>query len=480
MICLGFQIWNAQAQKEMKLAPFTSLVVDLPVHLTLVQGKEIKVTHPESLGGLKFKVKNEVLTIAVEGDEAPKFKDLTLYFESLNSIDATGAAVIQTGAGKVLEGESLEINCNGAVKTDLNIRVNKLIFKGEGACQSTWKGGATHASVELSGAGKYQAADLKTVETDLKAGGASKFEVNASESLMILAEGASKGDIYGNPSKRQIKLLGLSKVHDRKTGENLSDERQGGGDDTTRITLGKKKLIIIEEEKEKKYRDEDNQEGNKSGRVRKYELKHVYTGVELGMNSFSRPGLNFSMPTGFDYLDCNSGSSWFIGLNILEGDLQLWKNRLALTSGLGFEVVNFNFRSDRILIPNANTVSADSGSLALIKNRLQNLNISVPLLVKFAPRMGKKRNGFHLAAGIIGSYTPGTQLVATSTALGYEQKVKVWDDFNVNPFRVVATFRAGYGWFRGFVNVGLTPYFRTNASNPDIRTFTAGITVVSF
>jgi hypothetical protein len=67
-----------------------------------------------------------------------------------------------------------------------------------------------------------------------------------------------------------------------------------------------------------------------------------------------------------------------------------------------------------------------------------------------------------------------------STANGYNEKLEIRDDFNINPFRLTGTVRVGYGWFRAFANYNLTPYFNTSNGNPDVRTFTAGLTLVSF
>jgi hypothetical protein len=111
---------------------------------------------------------------------------------------------------------------------------------------------------------------------------------------------------------------------------------------------------------------------------------------------------------------------------------------------------------------------------------MYNFNISVPLLLKFAPRTAKTKNGFHLAAGIIGSYIAFSQMRLESTANGYNEKLEIRDDFNINPFRLTGTVRVGYGWFRAFANYNLTPYFNTSNGNPDVRTFTAGLTLVSF
>ncbi len=111
---------------------------------------------------------------------------------------------------------------------------------------------------------------------------------------------------------------------------------------------------------------------------------------------------------------------------------------------------------------------------------MYNFNINVPLLVKFAPRTKKNRNGFHLAAGVIGTFKAHSHEKQETSANGYTEEIKIKDDFNINPFRVAATVRVGYGWFRAFANYSLTPYFKQTNGNPDVRVFSAGITLVPF
>ena len=113
-------------------------------------------------------------------------------------------------------------------------------------------------------------------------------------------------------------------------------------------------------------------------------------------------------------------------------------------------------------------------------NKLYTFDFTAPLLIKFAPGSKKDaKGGFHIAAGAILHYVTGGSVLTESTANGYFQRTVINDNFNINPFRVDATIRAGYGHVKFFANYSLTPYFNTSAG-ADVRLFAAGITLVGF
>ncbi len=468
---------GAKAQSEVSLGDFTSIETSIPVNLQLISSDRAKAAHSKDVNAFSLEISNGVLEIGFKKGVPPSSEPLMIYFVSLKEIEISGAATVETQKGSSIKGESFELECSGAAKANLMVELKKLVVESAGASKITFEGSAEQANIELAGASKYYAANLKTKELKLESAGASTFEVFASEAITVEAAGAVKGTYYGNPITRNINVSGVSNIVDASTGKNLTDERSNP-DDTTRISLGKKKFIIIEEGDD--IRIEKDGEKKKDAEEKKKELKSVYAGIELGMGSFTSNQLGTALPTAYDFLKTDVSKSWYTGINLYEADLQIVKNKLALTSGLGIEFQNMEFNTDRVLNANVNQISADSGLKAMTRNRLYNFNLSVPLLVKFAPRTAKSNNGFHIAAGVIGTYRAYTHLRLESTAMGYEEEIKIRDDFNTNPFRVSATVRVGYGWFRAFANYNLTPYFNTNNGNPDVRAFTAGLTIIPF
>jgi hypothetical protein len=475
LLSLSTSVW---AQKEVELPAFNKIEMDAPIKLKLVHGNATKATHENGLESIKFHVDKKVLTMEYSGEGFPKSEPITIYYTDINSIEMNGAGEIEMEAGSEIKGEAFSLECNGATKAKLNLVVTDAKIESNGASKITLAGSATHADIELAGASKLFAGEFKVKDMKMDVAGASYFNVFASENLEVDAAGASKGVYAGAPVNKKINVSGLSNIVDAQTGDNIKDERINH-DDTTRITVGKKKLIIIEEGDDLKVEMEEGDKKAESSN-KKYELKKVYAGFEIGMNQMISPKMDFNLPAKYNYLDCRVEKSWFYGLNLLEGDVQLIKNKLAISSGFGMEFQNFSFNSDQVLKANGTTIMADSGLVPLSKNKLYNYNLSVPLFIKYAPRTRKDRNNFHLAVGVIGSFKAYSHVKTVTSYMGYEEQVKSIDDYSINPFRLTATARIGYGWFRAFANYSLTPFFNQDHGNPDIRVFTAGITLIPF
>ncbi len=468
------------AQTIVPLPEFTKIEMDAPIKLQLVSGSTNKATWESNSTDYSFKVLNGTLMVEYAGSGINKSETVKVYFSNLTAIKIDGVSDISMGEGSIIAGDAFELNTDGASKVNLKTEVKTLKIDADGASKINIQGKADIANITIDGACKLYGNELKCNSLKVNADGSTYFNVNASETLEINADGAAKGIYTGNPVNKRINVSGVSNIVDANTGESMADERAQSNDDTTRITVGKKKVIIIEEGSGIRIETEEGDEKCCGNESKRYDLKKVYAGFELGMSQLMSPNFNSKLPTGYDFLDCRVEKSWFYGLNLLEGDLQLVKNKLAITTGLGMEFLNLRFNTDQLLIANVNTVSADSGLTAFSKNKMYNYNLNVPLLIKFAPRTKKDRNNFHFAVGVVGTFKAYSHLRTESTALGYQQESKIKDDYNINPFRLTATARIGYGWFRAFANYSLTPYFNQENGNPDIRLFSAGITLIPF
>lgn len=462
------------AQKDVKVPAFSKVNFDLPIKLMLLKGSEPKAELSGDYEKILFEVKDKTLELNLNGAIPDANKVIKLYFSELNELVIDGAGSVEMLLGEKITADSFSLKCNGVVKVNLAFAVKDLALDMDGAGKVTLSGKVETANLKLSGVSKLFANELHCKDLMVNASGASFYNIHATGNLWIDASGASKGIYAGNPVNKIINISGLASIVDAATGDQMNDERSGTGDDTTRITIGKKKFIIIED-KDKITLGED---GKKE--VKQYKLKRVYAGFELGINQFTTAAMQTNLPTQYDFLAVNTEKSWFYGLNLWEGDYQIVKNKMALTTGLGMEFQEFNFNSNRVLQANQNVLAADSGFIVLSKNRLYAYQLNVPLMVKFAPRTKKSKNKFHMALGFIGSFKAYSHLNTETSAKGFEEHSKIVDDFNINPFRLTATARAGYGWFRAFANYSLTPYFKTTYGNPDFRTLSVGLTLIPF
>ncbi|MCG9881396.1 MAG: DUF2807 domain-containing protein [Bacteroidia bacterium] len=465
---------SAFAQKETRLTNYTKINFDVPLKVVLVKGSEPKFKVGEGYEKISCEVKNETLEIELNGTVPSANQKLTLYYTTLDAIEMDGAGSIETEGSEKITSNEFKLVSRGAVKAILGIEANDFLLETQGASKVTLSGSAKNAKLNVSGASKIYANELACKDMMVNASGASFYNINSKGDLLIDASGTSKGIYSGNPENKIINISGLANIVDAATGDQMKDDRMGDGDDTTRITIGKKKLIIIEDKDKITLGEESNKKD------KKYELKSVFAGFELGVNQFTTNSMSTNLPNQYDFLEVKPEKSFFFGLNLLEGDYQIITNKLAITTGFGMEFQNFGFNTNRTLIPNQNAVMADSGLFALSRNNLYAYQLTVPLLLKFAPRTSKSKNKFHAAIGVIGSFKAYSHLRTETSAQGFEQETFIKDDFNINPFRLSATARVGYGWFRLFANYSLTPYFKTEQATPDFRTLSVGLTVIPF
>jgi hypothetical protein len=243
--------------------------------------------------------------------------------------------------------------------------------------------------------------------------------------------------------------------------------------DTTRLKIGKRKFIIIDDDK----KDNEKHAGETEKRRR---MKHVYAGLETGVNALTTSNMSFAHGNEYKFLNTKLGSSWLYGINLFEIDGHIIKNKLAFTTGLGSQFSNYHFEGNSYITPNSDTLSSTDAGIALTKNKLYTYDINVPLLLKYAPGSKKDANGgFHFAIGAIVRYTATAKVVTETSARGSEERLTFKDDFNMNAFRVDGTIRVGYDKIKLFANYSLTPYFN-NSKAPDVRAFAAGIMFIGF
>jgi hypothetical protein len=96
------------------------------------------------------------------------------------------------GEIKGFDNEELSIDATGACELYLNVSVDDLELKFAGASTAEIKGDVEDLKAELIGASKIEAYDLMADRARIKASGASKAEVYASEELDLTSDGVSK------------------------------------------------------------------------------------------------------------------------------------------------------------------------------------------------------------------------------------------------------------------------------------------------
>jgi hypothetical protein len=133
--------------------------------------------------------------------------------------------------------------------------------------------------------------------------------------------------------------------------------------------------------------------------------------------------------------------------------LNLIQHHLWLSYGLYFEFNSYKYNNDDVIIPRIDSLNYQVSDVPLKKNKLSCEYLGVPLMLRYESNPRSLSNSFHVSAGGFGEYLIGARTKTKSTE---NDKNKVHDDFNLNPFRYGIAARAGYGFVNIFANFGLS------------------------
>jgi hypothetical protein len=126
----------------------------------------------------------------------------------LSRIETSGSVNVQ---GENLESETLAVETSGSAHVDLDVNANSLEATSSGAASFSMRGRTDSQSVDMSGAGKYEAADLDSRTCRVKISGSGKAEVKVSEELDVTISGSGKVAYLGDPEVTKS-ISGAGKV----------------------------------------------------------------------------------------------------------------------------------------------------------------------------------------------------------------------------------------------------------------------------
>jgi hypothetical protein len=121
----------------------------------------------------------------------------------------------------------------------------------------------------------------------------------------------------------------------------------------------------------------------------------------------------------------------------------------------------------------------NEGDVKYIKSKFTIGYLNAPLYLTFATKPIKKGKRLFISPGVTGGWRFTSYNKRKVEVDGDESKSRNKDDFNLNPFRVNASLRIGYGDFVLFANYALTDLFQ-RGKGPDITPFSVGVRVVGF
>ncbi|MGE5425457.1 MAG: outer membrane beta-barrel protein [Syntrophothermus sp.] len=229
-----------------------------------------------------------------------------------------------------------------------------------------------------------------------------------------------------------------------------------------------------------------------------------WAGVELGWNGYLTPDFDMNFPAGEKYMDLNWSRSLVVNLNPVELNLNLVKNHLGLTSGIGFSLQNYYFKNSTFLTGDSSklmgyTLTDNNMVQADMKvNKLFLAWLNVPVLLEYQTRSGVHMNSFHFGLGVIGgvkigSYTKQwfysrnvdyniydeTKHATVATLHVGEKPIRQRDSYYLNPFKVDVTARIGWSFINLWGTYSLTRMFEKD-KGPELYPYTVGITLLGW
>jgi hypothetical protein len=228
-----------------------------------------------------------------------------------------------------------------------------------------------------------------------------------------------------------------------------------------------------------------------------------WAGIDLGIGGYVTPDFNMNFNPGYPYMNLNTARSLTVNINPFELNLNLVKNKLGFTTGLGFQISNYYFTDDYILIKDSASLTAykvqdaNGNPVDLKVNKLVVSTLNLPLFFEYQTNPYRRLSSFHVTVGVIaglriGSYTKqvyddkdGSYYLVDSkgnkiaTYSVEHHDVRDRGAYHLSPFKLDAAFRIGWSHLNLFGTYSLTQMFQKN-QGPELYPFTVGITLLGW
>lgn len=201
--------------------------------------------------------------------------------------------------------------------------------------------------------------------------------------------------------------------------------------------------------------------------------RDFWSGYDFGFNGYLTNSGGTSMDPGFEGFNINQGKSLHMGFNLYELGIPIYKHNVVFVTGLGIDYNNYRFSSKYSPFgtpdSSGNYVERDYS-----QNRLKTFYATLPVMLGLDFSKPHKK-GLHLAFGVVGGVRIGSYTKEKYNEDGAVVKTNTRDELDLNPFRLSAQARVGYGDFTVFASYGLTEMFRANTGKPELYPFSFGV-----
>ena len=205
---------STKIDEQRNLATFNAIEISGNIELVLTQDSVQKVVvsaQSEFMPHIITSVENGILLISTEKIFLNRAVKVTISSDSLQSIEAKGAATISTVQQQKFRNLSLSLVGASQAIMDVNV-VNTLNLEIKGASKAELSGTAQSLKIRGVGASQVEAFKLITQNATVEMVGASQAEIHATQSIDAQAKGASHIDCQGSPKTVKQKDTGASQI----------------------------------------------------------------------------------------------------------------------------------------------------------------------------------------------------------------------------------------------------------------------------
>lgn len=474
--------------KTYKMPYFNGIEIGDLANVKIVIGDNPSVKiNSENEGEASFEIKNEILIITP--GTMTNFNNVKIIVECNNLIYIKTSGVSKLSSEFTIKSGELEIKAMGASKVDLNIDVQSLHTDISGAAKITLKGNALLHNSQLSGAANLNAKELIVEKMDVKGSGASKANVNVKTELNGILTGVSTVKYDQKPTLVNLSGNDIDSPKKYKSIGNAADDTVNvsflGNDikvidgEDTKITIGNTEIIAGD-------KGVKINKGNKD-KTYVHKFKGHWAGFELGFNGYVNkdfgtaiPSFTNESPSKYEFLELNDVKSVGVNLNLFELNGNIINNRFGVVSGIGLQWNNYRFNDNVVLLPDSGVIYGyhNTNITSYIKSKLVESWVRIPLFLEYqtAKRKGKQ---FHIAAGGVFGYKLASHSKQVHFEGGDRTKDKVYSDFYLNPVKLDAEVRIGWGPINLFASYAITPLFK-DGKGPELYPYMVGITLAGW
>ncbi|MFA5971798.1 MAG: DUF2807 domain-containing protein [Lentimicrobiaceae bacterium] len=506
--------------QEREVPAFDAIKVGCAINLYISQGDKqmVKVVTDENLQDrIITKVANGTLSLSCDNIKDATKMNVYVTAVNLSKIDASGASKV-TGE-TLLKSDAFGLYTSGAAKTTLNIETGTFNNETSGAASNTislaaktantevsgagflaLKGSAEMHKTQVSGAGSLKALEFITDNTDANVSGAGNAKIMARKQLKADLSGAGNITYFdkdnikkiGKSGQYQITFDGMDNIksviiedenEDADPNETAKESWKLSDDnDSVTVIVNDKRVVVVTDDTvrvnlgQRDYVISDN--GVKiSKHDKEPKFKGHWAGFELGVNGLLNKDMVIGSPEGYNFMDLNYAKSIAVNINFFEQNINLIRQHLGLVTGMGISWNNYRFDKNVVLTHDGefNGYFDTDATKSYEKSKLVVTYLRVPLMLEYQTNSKMKANSFHLSGGVVGALRIGSH----SKIIVDDNKSKDRSDFYINPFKVDAIAKIGWGVINLYGTYSLTEMFRSN-KGPEVYPFEIGITLASF